>query len=68
MNLKSVGPFKIKLESRKKDLQILGDLVNCIEFFTEKLGWNQELDSLIEEERLILVIIFIINNFLNIII
>lgn len=60
MNLKSVGPFRIKLDSRKKDLQILGDLVNCIEFFTEKLGWHDELTDLIEKEKVMIVSIFLL--------
>ena len=60
MNRNSVGPFQAKISNRKKDLQILGDLISCVEFFVEKLGWTMDLENLITREVNFLVrIIFI---------
>jgi hypothetical protein len=51
INKESVGPFKsTKFNSKKKDFQILGDLIFGIESLADKLGWKLELDELIESE------------------
>lgn len=55
MNRNSVGPFQAKINNRKKDLQILGDLISCVEFFVEKLGWTMDLENLITREVNLLV-------------
>ena len=57
MNRNSVGPFQAKISTRKKDLQILGDLISCVEFFVEKLGWSIDLENLITRETNLLVMI-----------
>ncbi len=55
LNKKSVGPFKrIKGASLNKDMQILGDLVECIDQLVDKLGWTEELNQLMERELAIL--------------
>jgi hypothetical protein len=55
LNKKSVGPFRrIKGTSLNKDVQILGDLIGCIEELADKLGWTEELNQLIERELAIL--------------
>jgi NAD-dependent deacetylase sirtuin 3 len=64
LNKESVGPFKLIKVSKGangfnnpncKDLQILGDLINCVDFFVEKLGWKDELDELVSRETKALV-------------
>ena len=48
LNKNSVGPFRAStLHKRRKDLQLLGDLVECVENLSAKLGWKQDLDELI---------------------
>jgi hypothetical protein len=47
LNKQSVGPFKSSnLYKRRKDFEILGDLIECIEKLVNKLGWQQDLDDL----------------------
>lgn len=51
MNKESVGPFKkIKKTDRRKDIQILGDLIDIVNGFVNKLGWTPEFDELIAKE------------------
>ncbi|CAF0791782.1 unnamed protein product [Brachionus calyciflorus] len=51
MNKESVGPFKkIKKLDRRKDLQMLGDLVDIVNEFVNKLGWANDLEKLITKE------------------
>lgn len=52
MNRESVGPFKrLKKLDKRKDLQMLGDLIDLIDQFVEKLGWTKEFESLISKEK-----------------
>ncbi|RMZ97874.1 NAD-dependent deacetylase sirtuin- mitochondrial, partial [Brachionus plicatilis] len=51
MNRESVGPFKrAKKLDKRKDLQMLGDLLDIIDQFVEKLGWTKEFESLVSKE------------------
>lgn len=56
MNRNSVGPFLAKHGlDQSKDVQILGDLVDCVEFLSQHLGWKSELDSLMADQTKSLV-------------
>lgn len=50
MNRESVGPFKRKKFDKRKDLQMLGDLIYIVDQFVEKLGWTKDLEALISKE------------------
>lgn len=66
MNKHSVGPFKrcssyssssnrSAYSQRRKDLQLLGDLIKCVECLVEHLGWTDELNELISNEMSFIV-------------
>ncbi len=56
MNKHLVGPFKKrKNATSKKDVAILGDLIDLIEMFVQNIGWKEELNELMTRELDILV-------------
>lgn len=51
MNKESVGPFrKIKKNDRRKDIEMLGDLIDIVNEFVNKLGWTSEYEELVAKE------------------
>ncbi len=56
MNKHLVGPFKKrKNATSKKDVAILGDLIDLIDMFVQNIGWKEELNELMTRELDILV-------------
>jgi hypothetical protein len=58
VNRETVGPFKTC--QRQKDLKILGDLLESIDMIVEKLGWQKELNQLMQNELIKNVILFLV--------
>lgn len=58
MNRNSVGPFLNTMkkqtsfgdQSRYKDVQLLGDLVSCVEYLVNQMGWKSDFEHLIDTE------------------
>ncbi len=56
MNKNLVGPFKkTKNATSKKDVAMLGDLVDLIQMFVQNIGWEEELNELMRRELDLLV-------------
>ncbi len=62
LNKESVGPFKAKLNRKKKDLQILGDLMTGVDSLIDKLGWTYDLEELVQKN---IVLIFLLYELLK---
>lgn len=52
INRASVGPFRLKNSSIRKDYELLGDLVDSLTKLVDKLGWKEDLKKLIESSEL----------------
>lgn len=61
MNKHLVGPWKSKTKCGKKDISILGDLIECLDMLMESVGWDEELKQLTVRELEILVSTLILN-------
>lgn len=64
MNKYLVGPWKSKNKCGKKDISILGDLIECLDMLMESVGWDEELKQLTVRELDTLVSLSIINAIL----
>ena len=52
INRASVGPFRLKNSSFRKDYELLGDLVDSVTKLVDKLGWKEDLQKLIDSSEL----------------
>ena len=64
MNKHLVGPWKSK-KLGKKDISILGDLIECLDMLMISVGWDEELKQLTARELDILVSLAYFVSFYN---